>query len=163
MAATALLFGCNPGVESASKSFNELPPAVQKTVRAQAPDAELDRVVHDERDGMDQFTVELRREGRNAKVVVAADGRLISSDLAQTAGPIERLLTPTGAAGTPFSALPLAAQKTIRSHAPDAQVAGITRDEENGRVIYKVEFVDEGKNPTLRVAEDGALVQTLQK
>jgi uncharacterized membrane protein YkoI len=163
LAAAGLLAGCNPSVESASRSFNELPPAVQKTARAQAPNAEIDAVSHDRRDGRDLYTVEFRRDGGNAKVVIAEDGQLVSSDFANTAGTLQRALTPTGAAGTPLSALPLAAQKTIQREAPDAQVADISRHENNGRVIYEVEFADKGKNPTMRVAEDGTLVQTLQK
>ena len=163
MIAAGLFAGCNPSIESASKGFNELPPAVQKTARAQAPNAEIDSVSHSTRNGMDLYTVTFRENGRNPKVVVAADGRLVSTDLPKTAGVIERTLTPTGAAGTPFSALPLAAQKTIQSHSPQTQISGITRHDSNGRAIYEVEFTDKGKNPTIRVAEDGTLVQDLQK
>ena len=163
VAASGLLVGCNQNIKSASEDFNTLPPAVQKTVRAQAPNDEIASVSQKTENGAKVYEVELREEGRNPKLVVAADGTLISSDLPKPAGAVQRLLTPTGAVGTPFSALPEAAQKAIQSHAPNAQIAGISRHEENGRVIYEVEFKDQGKNPTMKVAEDGTLVQTLQK
>ena|SRR3974390_918977 len=102
---------------------------------------------------MKAYEVELREEGSNPKLVVAPEGTLITSDLPKTAGAVQRLLTPTGAVGTPFSALPEAAQKAIQAHAPNAQIASITRHEENGRLIYEVEFKDQ--NRTLQVAEDG--------
>jgi hypothetical protein len=39
--AIGLLVGCNQSVKTASEDFNSLPPAVQKKVRAQAPNAEI--------------------------------------------------------------------------------------------------------------------------
>lgn len=165
LAASGLVAGCNQSVETASQKFNELPPAVQKTVRAQAPNAEITSVSQKTENGTQMYQVEIRNEGSssNAKLLVAADGALVSSDLPKQAGTIQKLLTPTGATGTPLSALPESVQKTIKSQAPDAPIAHISRHQDNGRTIYEVEFRDQGKNPTLQVAEDGTLVQGLQK
>jgi uncharacterized membrane protein YkoI len=163
IAASGLLVACNQSLENASQSFNELPPAVQKTVRAQAPDAEIANISKTTRNGMDAYEVKLNQNGQNPKLVVAADGTLLSTDFPRRASAIEKMLTPTGAVGTQFSALPEAAQKAITAHAPNAQIANVTRHDENGRVIYEVEFKDQGKNPTMKVADDGTLVQGLQK
>lgn len=164
LVAAGLAFtGCKESVKTASEEFNELPPAVQKTARAQAPNAEIADVDHTARNGSDVYEIQFRGNGDNPKVVIMPDGTLLSSDLPKTAGPLTRALTPTGAAGTPLSALPLEVQRTIQAHAPQVQIKDVTRQEVNGRVIYRVEFVDDGKNPSIRVAEDGALVQTLQK
>jgi hypothetical protein len=108
--------------------------------------------------------VEFRNpNGANSKVLVAGDGTLVGSDLPRAAGAVQRALTPTGAVGTPLSALPEAAQKTIKTAAPDAPIEKISRHDNNGRTIYEVEFKEPGKNPTIKVAEDGQLVQSLQK
>ncbi len=163
LAAAAVLTGCNDHIEKASNDFNTLPPQVQKTVRAQAPNAEIASVSKLSTNGMDAYKVEFREEGRNPAIIVGANGTLLSSDLGKKAGVLDRLLTPTGPAGTPFSALPKAVQKTIESQAPNGQVSNISRQEENGRVIYEIEFKDQGKNPTMTVAEEGTLVQQLQK
>jgi hypothetical protein len=112
---------------------------------------------------MDVYEIQYRENGGTPKIVIAADGTLVSTELPRTAGAIQKALTPTGATGTPFSALPLTVQKTIQSRAPQSQVSGISRHDKDGRVIYEVEFVDKGKNPTMQVAEDGTLVQDLQK
>ena len=164
LAAMGLLTACNQSVETASQKFNELPPAVQKTARAQAPDAEIVDVSKTTANGMDAYQVEFRTsQGGNPKVLIAANGTLLTTDLPKTAGAVQKMLTPTGAVGTPFSSLPEPAQKTIQSQAPNAQIAGISRHEVNGRVIYEVEFSEPGKNPTIKVADDGTLVQNLQK
>ena len=100
-------------------------------------------------------------------MVVAADGKVLSSDMPNNpngvVSTVKKALTPTGAVGTKFSALPEAVQNTIQAHAPDAQISDIERHSDNGRVIYEVQFQDTGKNPSIRVAEDGTLVQDLQK
>ena len=164
LAAAALVAGCNQSVETASQKFNQLPPAVQKTVRAQAPNAEIADVSQKAENGSQVYEVQLRNEGSsNSKIIVAADGTLIGSDLPKTAGIIQKILTPTGAVGTPLSALPEAVQKTIKSQAPDAPIDHISRHTDNGRTIYEVEFKDAAKNPNIQVAEDGTLVQGLQK
>ena len=161
--AVGLLVGCNQSIEQASQKYNELPPAVQKTVRAQAPNAEIADISKKTENGMEVNEISFREPGTNPKIVVAADGKLVNSDMVTPAGAIERVLTPTGAVGTKLSALPEKAQKTIQSHAPATEIVDVSRHETNGRVIYEVEFKDKGKNPTIRVAEDGTLVQDLQK
>jgi uncharacterized membrane protein YkoI len=163
LAAMGLLAGCNRSLESASTKFNELPPAVQKTVRAQAPNGEIANVSSKTDNGMQIYEIEFREPGSNPKIQVAADGKLITTDMPRPAGAVERLLTPTGAVGTKFSALPEKAQKAIQERAPNAEITDISRHETNGRVIYEVEFKDKGKNPTIRIAEDGTVVQDLQK
>src|SRR5204863_6639766 len=163
IAVVGLMAGCNRSIEKASTRFNELPPAVQKTVRAQAPNGEIATVSKKTDNGMDIYEVEFREPGKNPKIMVASDGKLISSDMARPAGAVERMLTTTGATGTKFRALPEAAQKTIQAKSPNAEIANISRHEDNGRVYYEVEFREPGKNPTIRVADDGTLIQDLQK
>jgi uncharacterized membrane protein YkoI len=157
-----LLWGCSPSVESASQKFNELPPAVQKTVRAQAPNAEIADVSKKTQDGMDVYEVQFNEPGKNPKVVVAADGKLLNTDMPNPSGPVKRLLTPTGATGTKLSALPEAAQKTIQSKAPNKQISDISRHEKDGRVFYEVEFSDGNNRSVMEVAEDGTVVKDLQ-
>ena len=163
IAAMGLILGCNRSIESNSAKFNELPPAVQKTVRAQAPNAEIADISKKTENGMDVYEIQFREPGTNPKIVVAADGKLLNTDMARPAGAVERLLTPTGAVGTKFSALPEKVQKTIKDTAPDAQITNISRQDKDGRAIYEVELKDTGKNPIIRVAEDGTMVQDLQK
>lgn len=161
-ASSLLMWGCSPSVESASQKFNELPPAVQKTVRAQAPNAEIADVSHKTRDGMDVYEVEFKESGTNPKLIVAADGKLLSTDMPRASGAVQRLLTPTGATGTKLSALPEVVQKTIQSKAPNKPITDISRREKDGRAFYEVEFKEGGNRSTMEVAEDGTVVQELQ-
>ena len=169
IAAAGLAVGCNQSVEKASQGFNTLPPAVQKTVRSQSPNGEITSVSKTTENGMDAWKVDIRNQGadKDNELIVAADGKVLSSDMPNNPNgvvqDVKKALTPTGAVGTKFSALPESVQKTIQAHAPANQISDIERHTDNGRVIYEVQFQDTGKNPSIKVAEDGTLVQDLQK
>jgi uncharacterized membrane protein YkoI len=166
IAASCLIVGCNRSIENASQKYNELPPAVQVAVRSQAPNAEIANVASRTRDGAPVYEIEFREPGKNPKMVVAADGRVMDTDMTTAKGapgPLTRLTTGKGEVGTKFSSLPARVQKTLKSRVPEGQIADISRHENAGRVIYEFEFQDKGKNPTLKIAEDGTVVQDLQK
>ena len=167
IAAAGLVTGCNQSVQTASQDFNSLPTAVQKSIRAQSPNGDITSVAKTTENGMDAYKVELKDQGKDSTMVVAMDGKVLSTDLpTQPNGlmqNVKKVLTPTGAVGTEFSALPEAAQKTILAHAPQAQISNITRDTDNSRTIYDVSFKDSQMNPDIKVADDGTLIQGLQK
>lgn len=166
IAVTGLLVGCNRSIESASQNFNQLPPSVQKTVRAHAPNAEIAAVDKKTQDGMVLYEISFNEPGKNPSILVAADGRLVSTDMTTAKGApgtLDRVFKGTGATGTKLSALPEKVQKTIQSQAPNAELVDISRKEKDSLVYYEVEFKDKGKNPTMYVAEDGTLIQSVQK
>ncbi len=163
LAASSMLAACNKEVKNVSQDFNALPPAVQKTARAQAPNDEIVSVSNTTTNGAQAYEIKFREGNSNPVIVVAADGTLLSTDLPREAGAVKRFLTPTGSTSTPLSALPEKVQATIQANAPNAPIASITRHDNNGRTVYEVEFQDQGKNPTIQVAEDGTMVQGLKK
>jgi len=73
----------------ASANYNELPPAVQKTVRAQAPNGEIAKVDHKPENGVDLYEIEFREPGSNPKIVVASDGKLMTTDMPRPAGAVD--------------------------------------------------------------------------
>ena len=112
--------------------------------------------------GADSFNLfnNVRLGSFNTNITNSNFGKLVSTDMARPAGAVERALTPVGATGTKLSALPEKAQRTIKAKAPETQITNISRQDKDGRVIYEIAFKDQG---TMRVAEDGTLVQDLQK
>ena len=60
--------------------------------------------------------------------------------------------------GTTIDDLPQAVRDTLKQKVPHAQIADIDRQNRDGQVVYKISFSAPGKNPTLYIAEDGAMV-----
>jgi uncharacterized membrane protein YkoI len=186
-AAGLTLAGCSQKskVERTSQEFNALPTAVQKTVRSHAPNAEIASVDRKNRDGMNYYVIEFREPGTNPKINVAENGTILPNDIERSMGSSSpgtgtvsgraydrgatnsSLGAPNGtpgrAATIDLSALPVPVQKALKSQVPNGLVKNIKRHDENGRAVYEIEFEDEGKNPTMRIADDGTVVQTLKK
>lgn len=164
MSAAGLIIGCNRAtVEEASRAFNETPAPVQETVRNRAPNAEVARVDKQTRDGIAIYRIEFRDAQRHPPMEIAADGTVTKYQAGSvalgrlTAQPEEQ--KGSGTRGGDFSALPLKVQEAIAEHAPKAAVSDLRRFEENGRVMYEVQYAGQGTNPVLRVAVDGTVLK----
>ena len=184
------LVGCSQksSVEKTSQSFNTLPPAVQKTVRSRAPGAEIASVDKKTREGMNYFVVEFKEPGRNPKLTIAENGTILTSENEKAMGGVgsdsttitgrwdktthksdtePNLNAPKGTtprtANIDLSALPVPVQKTLKAQAPDAVITSLKRHDDNGRTVYEFQFEDQGKNPSMRISEDGTVVQSLKK
>ena len=161
IAVTGLLAGCTQNVEKASQEFNQLPAPVQTTVRAKAPDAEIANIKKDTRNGLDVYAIQFRDKDRYPPMEIAADGMLVKYEAgtAQMGAPAELEGTVKGRASSAmqneYSALPLAVQKVVQANAPRAEVVDIRRKEENGKIIYDVEYAGKERKPVLRVGADG--------
>jgi uncharacterized membrane protein YkoI len=164
--AAAFLVGCEQrNVEHASKEFNQLPSAVQKTVRAQAPDAEIADVEQKTRDGVTVYEIQFRDKERYPGMTVAADGMLVRYEAGTAAmgkpGALEGKAkgSVSSSAQKEYTALPLPVQKLIEAKAPRAEVVDIRRKEENGRVFYEIEYAGKDRKPVLQVTADGHILK----
>jgi uncharacterized membrane protein YkoI len=164
MVAAALVAGCSQGLQKTSAEFNKLPTAVQKTVKSEAPNAEIASVNETKRDGMTVYEIAFTDEGKNPKIVLAQDGTILRNDTAVGAvGSASIDIKGSASTKSQLSALPEPVRKTVQKQVGNAEIAAVNKKDDNGRVIYEIEFKDAGKNPTLKVAADGSIVEGLQK
>jgi uncharacterized membrane protein YkoI len=169
-AMSALLVGCftseevvDPKVNAdttpdAGTQFEDLPAAVQRTVRAEAPGVKIDDIDKETRTGRVIYEITFAQPGENPKLHVAEDGTIVKfgETVVETAG------AATDSIGTEFGELPHAVQRTIQMRAPGVRIDDIDREMRTGRTIYEITFEEPGKNPKLHVAEDGSIVQDLK-
>jgi uncharacterized membrane protein YkoI len=59
-----------------------------------------------------------------------------------------------------FNELPRDVQKTVRAHAPNAEIASVDKKTQDGMVVYEITFNEPGKNPSMTVAADGRMLST---
>jgi uncharacterized membrane protein YkoI len=163
--AAALITGCSQKIQKTSAEFNKLPAAVQTAVKSHAPRAEIASVNETTRDGRTVYIIEFSDPGTNPKMMFAADGTIIRDDTAALGAAGKASMEMKGSASTKsqLSALPEPVRKTVQKRVGDAEIASVTKQDDNGRVIYEIEFKDTGKNPKMKVAADGSVVEGLQK
>jgi uncharacterized membrane protein YkoI len=162
--AAALAVGCAK-VTDTSAEFNKLPSAVQKAVKSHAPNAEIASVNETKRNDITVYEVEFTNPGANPKMVFTADGSIVKDDTASLGASGKASIDVKGSATTKsqLSALPDPVRKTVQKQVGNAEIADVNKKDDNGRVIYEIEFKDAGKNPTMKVAADGTIIETLQK
>lgn len=167
-----LLSGCTilgacskNNVEQASNDFNSLPPQVQQTVRSRVPNGEITDVNKVNRDGSVVYEIKFRDAERHPAITVAQNGSLVKYDIGTAqGGTAEQPARQRGSgSSSDLTALPLPVQEAIQQNAPKADVANITRTEQNGNIVYEVQYVGKSGNPTLVVQPDGKVTQPLQR
>jgi len=67
------------------------------------------------------------------------------------------VLTGGPVTGTTLRDLPTAVRDSLHQQAASAEVADIDKQTRGGRVVYRISFMEPGKNPVLFIAEDGTL------
>ena len=157
--------------------FEELPPAVQKTVREQAGAQKIADIDRETRTGRIVWEVEFEKAGKNTEIHVADDGTLLpegeglAGTTSRTTQPGERPTatgTPAGtqtgrsgvalAMGTQWEDLPQAVQQKAMQFGGKEKVTDIDREDLRGKVAYEVEFRREGRNLEIYFGEDGTIL-----
>src|SRR5687767_711594 len=155
--------------------LEDLPPAVQKTVRQQAGANKIADIDRETRTGRIVWEVEIEQQGRNTEIHVAEDGSLVDTGLLGRTEPAPS--TAPGAsgtavgnpasgqtgrvfAGTRWEDLPPAVQQKAAQFGGKANVQDIDRESENGRAVYEIEFKREGRNLEIEFFEDGTILKS---
>jgi hypothetical protein len=163
-AALGLLVGCTESnVRQASNEFSDLPAAVQKSVRDKAPNAEIADVEERRREGLTTYVIQFRDARLHPEMEVAADGQVVRYEAGTAAlgRPGDDDTSIRGSSKYNLSALPVEVQKAISKNAPRAEVVDIRRRENDGRVIYEVEYAGKEPRSVLHVGADGNVVKEL--
>ena len=74
----------------------------------------------------------------------------------------QNVLTGGPVTGTTLKDLPEPVRNTLKEKTPNAEIADIDKQSQNGRTVYRITFSEPGKNPTLYIGEDGNIVQNMQ-
>src|SRR5215472_10338895 len=80
-------------------------------------------------------------------------------DMGASAENDQNVLTGGPVTGTTIKDLPQPVKDALQQRVPTAEIANITKENENGRVVYKISFIQPGTNPTMYFGEDGQVVQ----
>lgn len=163
--------------------LEDLPPAVQKTVREQSGGKKIDDIDREDRSGSTVWEVEFEEAGKDTEIHIAQDGSLIpegnrafgrvTDQTGTSARPGERA-SATGAAagaqvgrsgaavkmGTNWEDLPAAVQQKAMQFGGKDKVEDIDREEWQGKAGYEVEFSRQGRNLEIHFSEDGAILES---
>jgi hypothetical protein len=152
-------------LNSPGGKFAGLPPAVQNTVRAQAG-SEVIYDIHKDATS-DPVVYEITFENKLLPpLLIASDGSVLNPDLTVAVGAAkENIGTLSGgaASGLKPSDLPPNVMKVAQERAPNTEIAFIHKEVSNDREVYSISFKDPARNPSLRIASDGTVLNEVVK
>jgi hypothetical protein len=143
-----LAFGMAPAVDEEELKLSDCPPAVRKTLQAEAKGAKIETVTR-EKDEDDEtlYWADVAIGGRTYAIGVLEDGTLSEMNLAVDE---EEL---------PFDRCPAAVQATFRAEGFGAKIDTVSTDLRYGVTIYEAVVDHDDKSYEVVVAEDGTLVE----
>ena len=148
-------------LSSPGEKFGGLPPAVQKTVRAQVGAADLYDIRKLDASGRVVYEFLFHDHDRYPPLYVASDGSVLYPDMTVAVAAEEPnigALSGGAAGGIKFSDLPIAVAHAALEKEPTAEVAFIHKLYLGGNPFYEVSFKNAKRYPKLLIAEDGTLV-----
>lgn len=151
--------------------LEDLPAPVQKTVREQSAGQQIADIDREQRNGQTIWEVEFERKGRNPKIHVSNDGRLMGEQEVATLhkdyGLTPGVGAPAGAeAGrtkrmaTQWEDLPQPIQQKAMQFGGKDKTTDIDLKHRNGKNVYALEFERSGRNLEVTFAEDGTILKS---
>jgi hypothetical protein len=145
-------------LSSPGEKFGGLPPAVQKSVRAQAGAAEMYDIQKLSPNGQVVYEV-IFNDPLYPPLFVQSDGSVLNPDMSLAVGATEdRFGAVSGGAGSgvKFGDLPINVAKKIQEKAPTAEVAYINKIARGETTLFEISFKRDV--PKMIIAEDGTIV-----
>ncbi len=136
--------------------FDELPAAVQKTIKKEeeANDLKLGDITSERVNDRPAYRVEFRERGRNPRFYVAEDGTILR--------PVEK--PPALGVGTTFMDTPEAVQKTIRAEIAEGEIVKIKKEDRGDAASsYRVDVRNGRESFYIEVSEDGRILADSRK
>lgn len=136
-----------------SLQLNQVPEAVQKTIREQQAGRTIADLDKETWNGKTVYEVEFKEEGPNQRLHVGADGDLFVAKPQRDGAMM----------GTQLSDTPPAVQATVKRVAGTSRVDDVDVETRDGQTVYEIEIEQDGLNRHIHVAANGALLRDSQE
>jgi hypothetical protein len=152
----------NRPLVSPGTMFANLPPTVQRTIRAQAGAAQIVDVARLRAGSDTAYKILFEPPALYSPLYVAADGSVLNPDLSVAMGaPSDEFDTLSGAETSTSNLqdfLPPQVLDALRNRAPLKEIVRVSRQPWGERSLYVVTFQDQKVYPTLYVTSEGTVL-----
>ena len=123
-------------------TLDQIPAAARATIEKESAGAPLDQLKTEMQNGKTVYVAEWETDGDEVEIWVAEDGKVVAREVEIS-----------------MSDVPPAVRATIEQQTKGAKVDQVEKfTRPDGKVVYEVEWMVEGKKREIVVAEDGKLV-----
>jgi hypothetical protein len=136
--------------------YGSLPQNIQSTVLSEAGTAEIEDVIKENIEGRVIYKIHFRDNTVFPPLLIGSDGSVLNPDLS-VAVPARQIAASTLKLGD----VPLSVSKAIQEHAPNAEIASVSKETWGDHAIYIVSFKDEAQHPKLYIVGDGTVLRRM--
>jgi uncharacterized membrane protein YkoI len=152
------------------KALENVPVKVKDTVIKEAMGHEIRSVDRETEDGRVVYQAKIQRDGRDLKITVGEDGKVISRNDARVGGDaqVRRDIDHNDHANhgdgdadahdATVADLPAKAKAVIEKEAAGKEIVDVDRGDEDGRAVYKIRIKQEGLDRRITVDADGNIL-----
>jgi hypothetical protein len=144
----------------AQKAEIELPAAVQEAIEANVPDAEIDFVEVEEKDGITLYDIEFKAE--RGEIEVAADGTVIDVVTIVTMEEIPKDAARAIKEATEGMTIKRLEKSEVRSEIVKEEETAVVVTLDTPYYLYEAELEKDGQTGEISVDADGNIVETLK-
>jgi len=138
-------------------TLSQLPPAVQKTMRAEAGNLNLENIHKVTRNGQTAYRASFDKAGMKARLTVGEDGSVLQYQETDRLALVTEVPKITSS-GMKVADLPQAVQTKVKDLAGKNTVGDVSKDTESGKPIYHVAFNDAGIHTDLVLDQSGKVL-----
>ncbi len=140
-------------------SLSQVPSAVRTTIEQQSAGAEIQEIELEDEDGKQIYEVEVIRDGKEVEFKVASDGTFLGyEEEDEDEDENEDEDEDEDEVEVSLSEVPDAVRATIEQQSAGAEIEEIELGNEDGKQIYEVEVIRDGKEEDFQVAPDGTFL-----
>lgn len=146
---------------TSSLQMDELPDEVRATLQREAADARVQFINREQRAGGEVYVVGGRTGDDYLQLTIDADGRIIrdTRDVPVVAIGSAPSAQEDISSGIPFSRVPVAIQNAVKAFAAASEVRSVNLGLANGKTVYDVVYLQDGRRNRMIVAKDGSVLR----
>jgi uncharacterized membrane protein YkoI len=151
----------NNNNRTSSIPIDDLPDEVRDALKSEAPNASVQFINREQRAGGEVYVVGARNEDEYVQLTFDKSGRVIrdTRDVEVLALGAPAPTTPDLALSIPFSSVPMAIRNTVNAYAANSDVRSVNLGLDQGRTVFDIIFMQDGRRDRLIVAKDGSLIR----
>ncbi|HOD51509.1 MAG TPA: PepSY-like domain-containing protein [Candidatus Hydrogenedentes bacterium] len=138
-------------------ALDQLPPAARAMIQQHAEQGQIVEIEKETEDGRVVYEAEIVVNGKETEIQVSANGELLETETEVEDKDAE------DEASISWGRLPKAVQEAFTKAIPAIRIDRVTRETEDGVVVYEAEYTVEGTPREAEVLEDGQILETSER
>ena len=134
------------GEKEEQTTIDKVPAVVKAAIEKATAGGKVKEIEKEQYDGKVVYEVDYVKDGKEKEIQVAEDGTIVKTEEKTT-----------------IDKVPAVVKAAIEKATAGGKVKEIEKEQYDGKVVYEVDYVKDGEEKEIQVAEDGTIVTSAKK